>query len=555
MSDQSVIYPIEVPYGVLGVDPDLIINVMAWGAIGDGTTSDAVALQDAVSQLADDGGVLFFPPGRRYYVDDDIAIPANVTLWGYGATVVVAPAADWVSPVYFGIHRVFKNVNNEGSTIVDENITVLGLTVDATLQNTCHCFHIRKARNVVFRNVRTISGGDGIALLANDNTLIDACVIENFTNCGADHWDGSRNAKLVNTTVRTTVASQMVNFNGRGIVDSADVSDGFLMTGCTIESTEATATPCQIEPLSALPASGTKNVTIRDNWFVNSWLVCRGRCDNYLIDGNTFTGPLGGVQIIVVDQHPTSLEIPDNITISNNRIIDPTTSTALGVVRVRATNASVVCNKITGTSYGVNPGIAILDYPAVMFGNEVSNDVFNVSVTNIGTLGANIAESQILGFFDSGNFRHKFRAIGTAFGYYSVGLAGSDRLVWSIVGQSDTTTFNIAAPVQFQNYTQNVVTNNVAAAGTVLGTATAINFEYSVVTTCTAGVNDGVRLRGVTGLEQTVWNRTAAPLKVYPPNTGSGQINSAGVGVPYVLAAGLNATFVQIATSDVLTKT
>jgi hypothetical protein len=555
VSDQSVIYPIEVPYGVLGVDPDLVVNVMAWGAIGDGTTSDAVALQDAVNQLADDGGVLYFPPGRRYYVDDDITIPANVTVWGYGATVVVAPAADWVSPTYFGIHRVFKNANPEELTIVDENITYLGLTVDATLQNTCHCFFTRKARNVTFRDVHTIGGGDGIALLSNDNTLITDCVLEGFSNCGADHWDASKDAKLINTTIRCSLSSQMVNFNGRGIADDNGVSDGFLMDGCTLESTEATATPCQIEPLSNLTGSTTKNVTIVNNTFINSWLVCRGKCENYLIANNTFRGLLGGTQVIVINPHPVSLVVPDNFMVTNNRIIDPGTTSGLGVIYIDASTVSVTLNRITGSSYGVNPGITIINYPAVMFGNEISNGVFNVSNVTVGTRGLNIANSERLGFFDTSNFRHQFRAVGTSFGYYSVGLAGAERLVWSIVGQSDTTTLNVAAPVQFQNYTQNVVTNNIAAAGTVLGTATLLNFEYSVVTTCTAGVNDGVRLRGITGLEQTVWNRSAAPLKVYPPNTGSGQINSGGVGVPLVLAAGTNATFVQIATSDVLTKT
>ncbi len=56
-------------------------------AAGDGITNDTAAVQDAVDELlANNGGILIFPPGR--YLLDSVKCGPGLTLWGYGATIV-----------------------------------------------------------------------------------------------------------------------------------------------------------------------------------------------------------------------------------------------------------------------------------------------------------------------------------------------------------------------------------------------------------------------------------------------------------------------------------
>lgn len=64
-----------------------MINVMDFGAHGDGEENDAIAVQYAVDACRDNT-VLFFPPGFRFRLSDDVVIQKNLTLLGYGATIL-----------------------------------------------------------------------------------------------------------------------------------------------------------------------------------------------------------------------------------------------------------------------------------------------------------------------------------------------------------------------------------------------------------------------------------------------------------------------------------
>jgi hypothetical protein len=83
----------------LKIKQDIICDVRAWGAKGDGTTDDTSAIQDAINSLDSQGGIVFLPPGT-YLISSALEIkrtdtPASVDHSfvsligsGRGATVI-----------------------------------------------------------------------------------------------------------------------------------------------------------------------------------------------------------------------------------------------------------------------------------------------------------------------------------------------------------------------------------------------------------------------------------------------------------------------------------
>lgn len=75
-----------------------VINVLNYGAVGDGTTDDTAAVEAAIDALPDTGGSLFFPAGtylsRRPYF-----LSSNTTVFGVGANSVVKRKGGYTSAV------------------------------------------------------------------------------------------------------------------------------------------------------------------------------------------------------------------------------------------------------------------------------------------------------------------------------------------------------------------------------------------------------------------------------------------------------------------------
>lgn len=63
-----------------------------YGAVGDGTTNDATALNAAATAAVAAGASLVLRSGKNYKVNSTVTLPAGLTVMGYGATVTVAAA-------------------------------------------------------------------------------------------------------------------------------------------------------------------------------------------------------------------------------------------------------------------------------------------------------------------------------------------------------------------------------------------------------------------------------------------------------------------------------
>lgn len=92
------------------------INVLDYGAVGDGSTNDAAAIQAAVDALPASGGVLVFPSEKTFVIEAPITFSgkSDFTVTGYGATIRC------------GATRITSYLNLDGAV----NATVIGLSFD-----------------------------------------------------------------------------------------------------------------------------------------------------------------------------------------------------------------------------------------------------------------------------------------------------------------------------------------------------------------------------------------------------------------------------------------
>lgn len=145
---------------VADTDSRLAISVKDQGAVGDGSTDDTTAFTAAATALTSaSGGTLIIPPGT-YILNDDLALPSNTHVIGYGQPTLKVKASSTSNPLLLGV----------GSS--ESDITVEGITFDGNRSNitsTNNLITIAGATRVrfvrcVFTNTRGVTlvfGGTG----------------------------------------------------------------------------------------------------------------------------------------------------------------------------------------------------------------------------------------------------------------------------------------------------------------------------------------------------------------------------------------------------------
>jgi hypothetical protein len=526
-----------------------VFNVLDYGAVGDGSATDTAAIQAALAAVTSVGGTVIIPAGYTFKFNAPLQAKSGTTITG-GGKIKAAVIGDWAASPYFGI----VNVNNTADTITDENITICGITIDytdlPTADGTRHCIYIRKARRVVIEGVTILGGSSSIALLGCDDTQEIGNRLIGFSNCGSDHWDGPSNGRLVGCHLESGdgfEVNQMVNWNPDPTIAPSTGYDakGFTMTGNTLISHETNATPIQLEPLRT--GATARNITVTGNTFINCWLVLRGDTIGAVVADNVMSGFQGTAEAITgytrVDGTPSA------IVIANNIIRDPLTSSGnAGVIRMESNTASIVGNVVMGSSYLAAPfyrGSAL----AQMFGNYADANSSSGFLKNGFYMAGGSANP--IGWTDSAGTHPRMyqQLTDDNWIFQTTDSTGAPRVALSIYARSNTSDLIASVPVLFSGGLRYAVVE-AAAAGTNIADATALTANTTNVTTCTAGVADGVRLSVSIGKPQTVINSTADTLKVYPNNSGSSQIDNGGASVPATIAAGQSKTFEMVAAND-----
>ena len=151
-------------------------NVRDYGAVGDGVTDDTAAIQRAVTACRDaGGGTVLLPPGK-YAVSGFVEIYSNITISGYGATMVKPAVRESV-----GIFAV-RTGARQGYGAGGKNISIFGVTTlgrafageSATLLSAHH------ASQVVIRDcvgIMSVARGHWVDLNGCDGVLVENCTL------------------------------------------------------------------------------------------------------------------------------------------------------------------------------------------------------------------------------------------------------------------------------------------------------------------------------------------------------------------------------------------
>ncbi|MBC8321091.1 MAG: T9SS type A sorting domain-containing protein [Bacteroidetes bacterium] len=104
--------------------PDIQVNVMDFGAIGDGITNDQPAVMNAISSLAGQAGYVYFPPGN-YLIEEPIILPDSCILVGSGSdssTLVFDMGENAVNCISISKTQTYDFVTITGGYYKDHNL-------------------------------------------------------------------------------------------------------------------------------------------------------------------------------------------------------------------------------------------------------------------------------------------------------------------------------------------------------------------------------------------------------------------------------------------------
>lgn len=532
-------------------------DVRDFGAVGDGVTDDTAAIQAALDAVSV-GGTVVIPAGI-FRFNKPLVQQSGTTVTGTG-TLYAAPIAEWTgssrvppftsmpgSP-FFGL----VNENHDAAVITDENLTVRGITIDYTelffADGTRHCIYFRKARRVVIEGVTILGGSSSIALLGCDDTLVQGCRLVGFSNCGADHWDGPSNAKVIGNHIESVEAAQMVNWNPDPTLPPSTgfTANNFALIGNTIVSHEPEATPIQIEPLRS--GATVRNVTVTGNTITNAYFVLRGDVSDTVIASNTMNGFQGFPPAIT--SYADVGGAPGVIKFIANTIRNPLTSIgSVAVIRIESNDADIAFNTIFGTGYAsaaISGGAA----SPQRFANTVEGSNISGVLKNGFRIPGGTASQSFIGWTDaSGTIPRMYQQLtDNNWIFQGTNSTGAARVGLSWVQRSDTSEFTFSVPVLLNSGVRVPVTT-LEAAGTTLADATALSGNVCVVDTASAGSADGVRLPGTVGRSVEVWNLSGVTINVWP-SSGAVSINGGSAGAAVTIVNGAMKTFRALTSTD-----
>lgn len=340
---------------------DAAINVQDYGAVGDGTTNNAVTIQNAINAIdAQGGGTLFFPKGI-YVLDAGVTLCDNITILGENGSIIRQSdsVSQWairgvsVDNVIFDTIQIestgvaFTDGNQRllqiesGSNIQIENCTFYNARSLAVVFDDCTNVKISNvtaknnyATGITFRNqcdavtitnsylysngnttVATGSFGRGLLIWQTSNCTITGCVFEDNTEYGLRLFseladtEGNRNVSITGCTFRNngTIATNKIDLY---IYDESNRIERVAIAGCTfntrtgnvaaaIQGKDVSLTGCVFKAITPQTSTG----------------VALFGSDNTVVSGCVFTN----VAFVVTY---SSTEIPTNCTIANNQCID-----------------------------------------------------------------------------------------------------------------------------------------------------------------------------------------------------------------------------------------
>jgi polygalacturonase len=140
----------------------------AYGAVGDGVTDDAAAINLALDAVTSPGDVVYFPPGKTYLIGSTLFVSSNTIMYGYGATL----QRDFDSGAPSG------TIRNKNLASSDANIKIYGFTMTLTdLTKTGNQIVLDQVDGVILKDINATGYKDWCFRLSIDDAQIDSCTI------------------------------------------------------------------------------------------------------------------------------------------------------------------------------------------------------------------------------------------------------------------------------------------------------------------------------------------------------------------------------------------
>ncbi len=197
------------------IDASLIMRppthfpLSAFGAVGDGTTDDTVAIQAGLDYVSGTNQILLIDkPGT--YIFDHLVVPNNSGIEGLGTqTILKVKTYGTQDKSIFTIADHTKHDFSISNLVIDGGVTYVG---DGTLDSgsrvvdlTQIIFNFDYGTNLTFKNLTIKNTARPIRIFAAKNILVDNCIFQMVGLAGIDcgYSDDCDNIKVINSTFST----------------------------------------------------------------------------------------------------------------------------------------------------------------------------------------------------------------------------------------------------------------------------------------------------------------------------------------------------------------
>lgn len=218
--------------GLVGGIPTIqtFINcVTQFGAVGNGTTDNSTALNNAINSLGGNMGVIFFPPGA-YFFGSTISVPSNVLIKGFGSDKTTFIFNNGGNNCFniIGTRGSFQNVNsgyNLGSTEINLSSTsglIPGnyILINETNDSSINTVPASWAVDFVGQVIKIISiNGNNVSFLPPLRIDYKAALVPKIAKITPKSYVGFENFKIKRTESMDPLTSTGHYFNYRNAVN------------------------------------------------------------------------------------------------------------------------------------------------------------------------------------------------------------------------------------------------------------------------------------------------------------------------------------------------
>lgn len=327
------------------------ISVKDFGAVGDGSTDDTIAVQAAASQAT--GKRLWFSNGTYLINTTAITIGSNTVIEGESHAAVLktgtgiaiyTPGGDTPSGYW-----ALRNADWIGG---NSNIVITNMGFIAPIASNKGACHFRNVSNLLIENCRFDFGGPSATLCTNYAYRGNYCF--DCINAGLDNWDGCSFGTI----------------EGNHVLGNSHTTYGVLVTGVTTSA--ATSSPChhmriannQIKNVTDLGiwVQGSKGA-VRDSSVINNSIdtitafhgLRVSDSERIIVADNTITATAqNGVTLQTEGIGGAVLGVTQDCVFDNNIVSSSNTSATAGVNAIEnhaGKRNTYTANKVIGTTH------------------------------------------------------------------------------------------------------------------------------------------------------------------------------------------------------------